>query len=98
MYKDLEKQKEANKEANRRYRVSRKGITEEGITEGKGEGITLLERPNGAPYNPDELLSDGSKRYMGPFFDGQVLDRTTVATPGGYVLKPGQFYHFKKNN
>ena len=44
----------------------------------KRQGITLLHRPNGPDYDPEELLPDGSKRYMGPFTDGQVLDRTTV--------------------
>ncbi|KKN29275.1 hypothetical protein LCGC14_0845810 [marine sediment metagenome] len=32
-------------------------------------------------YNPDELMPDGSKRYVGPFSDGCVLDRTTVPLP-----------------
>lgn len=38
----------------------------------------MLTRPNGEPYNPAELLSDGRARYLGPFHDGQVLDRLTV--------------------
>jgi len=49
----------------------------------------LLTRPNrlgsnGLPemveneYNPDERLQDGRLRYLGPFHDGQVLDRLSV--------------------
>ena len=50
MYKDKTKQKEAVKKAVEKHR---KGITEQGIT---GKGITLLKRPNGAYYDPEELM------------------------------------------
>ena len=84
MYKDEEKKREASAERMRRHRA--KGVTEQGVT---GEGVTLLHRPNSMndkgdiitgdfPYNPEELMPDGTKRYMGPFSDGQVLDNTTV--------------------
>ena len=46
------------------------------------QSVTLLPRPNGEDYDPNELLPDGSKRYLGPFSDGQVLDRLTVSEPG----------------
>ena len=73
----------------RRKRSNREGLTEKGLTREKPEGLTGLKRPNrlgadGLPemveneYNPNELLPDGAKRYLGPFSDGQVLDRTTV--------------------
>jgi len=61
----------------------------QGITVESSQGITMAIRPNrmgvnGLPemvaneYNPNELLVDGTMRYLGPFTDGQVLDRTTV--------------------
>ena len=81
MYKNKEKQREYNKE---RMRVTRTGNTKAGNT---GQGMTLLKRPNrmGADgpemvendYNPDEMWQC-QPRYVGPFTDGQVLDRTTV--------------------
>lgn len=54
MYADKEKQKEANREANRRYRqkgITEKGITPKGIT---GQGITVLGR-DGKPKEYDPL-------------------------------------------
>ncbi len=85
-YKDPEKQKQAIKRAVNRHR--------QGITKDQGKGITRdgdvipeattgvipkwQHRTNGEPYNPEELLPDGRKRYLGPFSDGQVLDRLTV--------------------
>ena len=87
MYKDKEKQKEANRLAKQKSRQGvTKGVTSEGMT---GQGVTLLNRPNGEPYNPDEIWQ-GSKRYIGPFSDGQVLDRTTVPLPG-FKLPVGGF-------
>ena len=82
MYKDKTKRTEASAERRRRYRD--KGVTEQGVT---GEGVTLLKRPNGADYDPDELMADGEKRYMWPYSDGQVLDNTTAGldlTPCNY--------------
>ena len=83
MYKDKTKRTEASAERMRRYRD--KGVTEQGVT---GKGVTLLQRPNGADYNPEELMPDGTLRYMGPFTDGQVLDNKTVGldlTPSNHV-------------
>lgn len=82
--KDKDKAKEQAKERMRRYRG--KGVTSEGVT---GQGVTLLHRPNGADYNPDELLPDGRKRYLGPFHDGQVLDRTTTLNDSGSYTNSG---------
>jgi len=69
MYKDKALQKEVTAARVKRHRALQKGVT--------SEGVTLLKRPNGADYNPDETMSDGTKRYMGPFSGGQVLDRLT---------------------
>lgn len=82
MYKDKKKQREAVKKAVAKHR---EGITKEGITGDKLQGITLLHRSNGEDYNPDELLPDGRKRYLGPFSDGQVLDRLTVPEPNKHL-------------
>ncbi|KKK63567.1 hypothetical protein LCGC14_2992970 [marine sediment metagenome] len=46
----------------------------------------LLKRKNGDPYDPNEQWFDGKwemLRYLGPYSDGQVLDRTTVNRDGG---------------
>ena len=71
-----------------RYRNKQKSVTSDSVT---SPSVTLLTRPNmmeeDGPimkmnmYNPDELMPDGSKRYVGPFTDGQVLDRKTVPLP-----------------
>ncbi len=61
-YKDKKQQKSAVARAVHKHRT----------------GITLLTRPNGHDYDPDERLSDGRKRYLGPLSDGQVLDRMTL--------------------
>ena len=45
---------------------------------------SLLHRPNGEDYNPNEL-SGGRKRYLGPLSDGQVLDRLTVPEPSRHI-------------
>ena len=42
---------------------------------------TLLKRKNGDPYDPCETYGDGL-RYLGPYSDGQVLDRTTINREG----------------
>ena len=79
MYKDKEEQKKANREAKQRQRQGMTKGAMDGMTSvGMTRAVTLLKRPNGADYDPDELMSNGEKRYMGPFSDGQVLDNTTV--------------------
>ena len=83
-YKDTEKRTQAVRD----YRERQKGITSGGITEEKSQGITLLSRPNGEPYDPSELAADGRKRYMGPLSDGQALDRLTVTIPGFIGIFP----------
>lgn len=78
MYKDKAKQKEANRLIKQKSREGvTKGVTSEGVTD---QGVTLLNRPNGEPYNPDEIWG-GQPRYIGPLSDGQVLDRMTVPAP-----------------
>ncbi len=78
--------KEQTRERVKRYRDRQKSVTQGSVTQGS---VTLLHRPNrlgdnGLPetvdnlYNPEEMLEDGRKRYLGPFSDGQVLDRLTV--------------------
>lgn len=83
MLKDLQSRRLAATERQRKHRQGvTEGVTLQGVT---GQGVTLLHRPNGEDYNPNELLPDGRKRYLGPFHDGQVLDRTTV-TPDYVAL------------
>ena len=90
------KDKEARAEAVKRHRDYKKGLQSGGITDEKQP--QMLSRPNrmgsdGLPefvpneYNPNELLPDGRKRYLGPFSDGQVLDRTTVPEAKHYAIK-----------
>ncbi len=74
-----------SKEVHREYmRAKRKGSQEGSQKEGSQQGSQLLSRPNGEDYDPLELLydhpfyKDGTKRYLGPLNDGQVLDRLTV--------------------
>ncbi len=82
-----EKQKEQARlrKQNQRDRERGNSVTSESVTHGS---VTLLKRPNGHDYNPDELMPDGSKRYVGPFTDGQVLDRTTVPLPNRELPVP----------
>ena len=68
-YKDKEKERESARIRKQRQRSRPVDVTPFG---------KLLSRPNGEPYNPEELLPDGRKRYLGPFSDGQVLDRLSV--------------------
>ena len=75
--------KEQSKARSRRYRDAKKTVTQESVTLKGEDSVTLLKRPNGHDYNPEELLPDGRKRYMNPCHDGQVLDRTTVP----YLIK-----------
>ena len=87
-----EKTPEYWRERKRQQRMSKNNVQEgdvqETITE-MSKNVTLKTRPNrmgadGRPemvaneYDPEELLDDGSKRYLGPLSDGQVLDRTMV--------------------
>ncbi len=84
-----------------RYRNSQKALQEPAL-----QGSVTLTRPNrlgsnGLPemvdneYNPDELLEDGSKRFLGPLSDGQVLDRTTPKVDPdnvvGFYIKYGRY-------
>ena len=78
MDKALQREKTASRV--KRYRDKQKSVTEEGVTSSKGQGVTLLKRPNGEPYNPDEMLH-GRRRYLGPFSDGQVLEIVNSACP-----------------
>ena len=71
-YKDKEKERESARIRKQRQRSRPVDVTPFG---------KLLSRPNGEPYNPEELLPDGRKRYLGPFSDGQVLDRLSVSDP-----------------
>ncbi len=80
--------------------ITEQGITSgitDSVTWSTDSGTRTLTRPNqlgsnGLPemvdneYNPDERLPDGSKRYLGPFSDGQVLDRTTPSTDPDKVV------------
>ena len=84
-----EKQKE---QARLRKQKQRDIIKENSVTSNTVtlDSVTLLNRPNGEPYNPDEIW-EGQPRYVGPFSDGQVLDRKTVPLPafnppvGGFI-------------
>jgi len=77
MYKDDEKRKEAQRERIRRYRDKQKGVTSEGVTPDKPEGVTLEEtvptsyvlgRKGAYPSLPER------PRFL-TLSDGQVLDR-----------------------
>ncbi len=79
-----------------RYRDKQKSVTSDSVT---SPSVTLLKRPNrmGAngmiemvenEYNPAELMPDGSKRYIGPFTDGMVSDRTTLPLPNRELPVP----------
>ena len=80
-----------SKERSKRYRDGKRDETRDGeaiVTDKVKTIVTLLKRPNGADYDPEELMTNGEKRYMGPFSDGQVLDNTTVGldlTPRNHV-------------
>ena len=75
---DIEKKREQTRERVKRYR--NKDVTHSDVT----QGVTLLSRPNGADYDPNEKLynhpfyREGLPRYLGPLSDGQVLDRLTT--------------------
>jgi len=74
-----EKQKEQARLRKQRHRdkEQQKSVTSNTVTL---DSVTLLNRPNGVPYNPNEMW-EGQLRYVGPFTDGQVLDRKTVPLP-----------------
>ena len=78
MYKDTQKQKEANRLASLKRRQKVKGMTVEGMTPTgmTDKGVTLLKRPNGEDYDPGEMLGN-RHRYM-VLSDKQVLDRQTL--------------------
>ena len=52
MYKDKEKQREANKEASRRYRqgMTDKGMTQAPESEGMTQGMTMPPEARSFPY------------------------------------------------
>lgn len=67
MYKDKDKQREANRERQRRYKAKHKGVTSEGVTdesitfvtpEGKGVTFTEGEDDPGTPKRGDMLVGD----------------------------------------
>lgn len=67
------------KRSNKTTGLTEKGLTDDGSNTIKTSGSNiLLKRPNGADYNPDETMPGGTKRYVGPFSDGQVLDRLAI--------------------
>jgi len=83
-----EKTAEYWRDKKRHQRMSKNDVQETNVQENKGE-MSKKTRPNrlgpnGLPemveneYNPNETLPDGTMRYLGPFSDGQCLDRTTV--------------------
>lgn len=84
------KDKGERAKAVKRHRDYKKGLHETGIT-GVSESV-MLSRPNGADYDPNEMLPDGRYRYLGPLSDGQVLDRMTVhsSCPDNVGCEPGQ--------
>ena len=92
MYKDIEKRREANREANKRYRVSRgtKGITQDdtlkleqkqGITEKVSRGITL---PKNYGLPDCECVHCQQNRRMGGKF---VLNHSRYMTDDELVEK-----------
>lgn len=46
-YKDKDRQKQANKEASRRYRESKQGMTNQGIAEGMTQATTVIPDTTG---------------------------------------------------
>jgi len=72
----------------KRYRgkenVTLSDVTHKDVTLIAHTGVTLLHRPNGADYDPEEKLynsqyyNEGTPRYLVPLSDGQVLDRLSV--------------------
>ncbi len=84
-YKDEEQAREAARLRKQKQRLSRPDVPPDNVTPSLSPDVTpLLHRPNGVDYNPEELIygnpyyEDGTKRYLGPLSDGQVLDRLTV--------------------
>ena len=65
MYKDKESQREADRERQRRYRASRKGVTSEGVTTDnvtpKPQGVTGLIKDEQGYYYKE--LSDKQRWY-----------------------------------
>ena len=81
--------KDEKREYQREYMRKRRSNKEEVYGSNNIEKLSILKRPNqlgsnGLPemrenyYDPEELLLDGTKRYLGPLSDGQVLDRLSV--------------------
>jgi hypothetical protein len=69
MYKDKQKQREANKERQRRYRESKKGVISEGVTE---QGVTLIEEALVVPDGqiPSAVVRPQVER------DGKLADKS----------------------
>lgn len=87
---EKQKEKARLRKQRQRDRIKKEGVTLESVT---APSVTLLERPNGAPYNRDEMWQ-GLPRYIGPYTDGQVLDRKTVPLPNRTLPRP----RFTPNN
>lgn len=77
MYKDIEKQKEAAKERQRRYREKQKGVTLEGVTDKALQGVTQPEQAIAIPEGLPEILHS---RYMREAGYRQVIDRLIANT------------------
>ncbi len=60
------------------------GVNIEGVNNIPDVNPQMLHRPNGADYNPEELLSDGRKRYL-VLSDGQVFDRANQPKPNRHI-------------
>ncbi|KKL59806.1 hypothetical protein LCGC14_2211700, partial [marine sediment metagenome] len=74
-----EKQKEQARLRKQRQRdkEQQKSVTSNTVTL---DSVTLLNRPNGVPYNPNGIW-EGQFRYVGPFTDGPALNRKTFPLP-----------------
>lgn len=95
----LRKQRQRDKE--RDISVTSDSVTGQSVTKsGRDKGsVTLLSRPNGADYDPNETLLDGRLRYL-MLSDGQVLDRMTVdrPCPGNVGPESGQHPFYGMNS
>jgi len=62
MYKDKEAQREATKERVRRYRNKEKGVTKQGVTSEKEQGVT---EPQYVTLSDGQVLRLGNHGYIG---------------------------------
>ena len=81
MYKDKDKQREANKERQRRYKDRQKALPEQGVTsqkallsEGVTQGVTVWESEPGAAKAIEEILKGKPERT--------ALGNIRVSKPG----------------